>query len=167
MSMTHTIRGSLIHYVLQFDFSTTLTITLSTPVFRRPPPPPPPLPPPSACTHLTILSNQLSMTPDNVVWGMPKMTPSMNAWAYLAFWNCFPFSCHLMEGNKNQSQGVKSGEKDGWVTSWTSMVARKARVTAAVSALALSWWSSRPRRPVRGRYLHHAWKLLGKQWLTY
>ena len=37
--------------------------------------------PPSACTHLTILSNQLSMTPAHVDWGMLKMTPSMNAGA--------------------------------------------------------------------------------------
>ena len=41
--------------------------------------------PPSACTHLTILSNQLSMTPVHVDWGMSKMTPSMNAQASLAF----------------------------------------------------------------------------------
>ena len=31
---------------------------------------------PSACTRLTILSNQLSMTPDHFDWGMSKMTPS-------------------------------------------------------------------------------------------
>ena len=41
------------------------------------------------------------------------------------------------------------------------------RVTAAVSALALSWWSSRPRTSIRGGYLHHALKTLSKQWLTY
>ena len=41
--------------------------------------------PPSACTHLTILSNPLSMTPDHVDWGMPKTTPSKNARASLTF----------------------------------------------------------------------------------
>ena len=123
--------------------------------------------PPSACTHLTILSNQLSMTPAHADWGMSKMTPSMNAQASSAFWNCFSFSCLLTEGNKNQSQGAKSCEQGGWVARWTSLVTRKSRVTAVVSALALSWWSSRPRTPVRGRHLHHAWKILGKQWLTY
>ena len=66
--------------------------------------------PPSACTHLTILSNQLSMTPDHIDWGMPKMTPLRNAWVSSAFRNCFPFSCLLTEGNKNQLQGAKSGE---------------------------------------------------------
>ena len=91
----------------------------------------------------------------------------MNARASSAFWNCFPFSCLLTKGNKNQSQGAKSGKYGGWVTSWTSLPARKSRVTAAVSALTLSWWSSRPRTPVWGRHLHHAWKILGKQWLTY
>ena len=50
---------------------------------------------PSACTHLTILSNQLFMTHDHADWGMSKMTPSMNARASSTFWNCFPFSCHL------------------------------------------------------------------------
>ena len=122
---------------------------------------------PSACTHLTILSKQLSMTPNRVDWGMLKMTPSKNARASSAFWNCFPFSCLLTEGNRNQSQGANSGECGGWMTGWTSLAARMSRVTAAVCALALSWWSSRPRTPVRGRRLHHAWKTLGKQWLTY
>ena len=48
--------------------------------------------PPSACTHLTILSNQLSMTPDHVYWGMSKMTPLKNvrrsetAFHSAAFW---------------------------------------------------------------------------------
>ena len=63
-----------------------------------------------ACTHLTILSNQLSMTPDHFDWGMSKMTPSKNARAFSAFRNCFPFSCLITEGNKNQPQGAKSGE---------------------------------------------------------
>ena len=72
-----------------------------------------------------------------------------------------------MERKKNQSQGAKSCECDGWVTSWTSLVARKSRFTAAVSALALSWWSSRTQTPVRRRRSHHAGKTLGKQWLTY
>ena len=71
------------------------------------------------------------------------------------------------EGNKNQSQEAKSREYGGWVTSWTSLAARKSRVTTAVCALALSWWSNRLRTPVRRRRLHHAWKILGKQWLTY
>ena len=71
------------------------------------------------------------------------------------------------EGNKNQSQGAKSGDYGGWVTIWISLAIRKSRVTAAVCALALSWRSSRPRTPVRGRHLHHARKILGKQWLTY
>ena len=62
--------------------------------------------PPSACIHLTLLSNQLSMTPDHVYSGMSKMTPSKNARASSAFWNCFPFICLLTEGNKNQSQGL-------------------------------------------------------------
>ena len=53
------------------------------------------------------------------------------------------------------------------MTNWTSLAARKSRVTAAVCALALSRWSSRPQAPVRGRHLQHAWKILGKQWLTY
>ena len=123
--------------------------------------------PPSACTHLTILSSQLPMTPDHVEWGMSKMRPSKNARTSLAFWNCFPFSSLLTEGNKNQSQGTKSGEYGGWVTSWTSLGARKSRVTAAVWALALSLWSSKPRTPVWGRHLHHVWTILGKQWLTY
>ena len=101
------------------------------------------------------------MTPDHVDWGMSKMTPSINARASSAFWNCFPFSC------QNQSQGANSDEQGGWVTNWTSLAARQSRVTAAVCALALSWWSSRPRTPVWGRRLHHAWKILGKQWLTY
>ena len=122
---------------------------------------------PSACTHLTILSNQLSMTPDHVDWGMSKMMPSKNDRASSAFWNCFPFSCFLTGWNKNQAQGAKSGEYGGWVTSWTSLVARKSRVTAAVCTLALSWWNSRPWTPVRWHRLHHAWKTLGKQWLTY
>ena len=65
------------HYVLQSDFSITLTTTLSTPVFSKKPS--------SACTLLTILSNQLSVTPDHVNWGMSKMTPSMNARASSAF----------------------------------------------------------------------------------
>ena len=95
------------------------------------------------------------------------MTPSKNARASSAFWNCFPFSCLLTKGSKNQSQGPKSGEYDGWVTSWILSAARKSRVTAAVCALALSWWSSRPWTPVRWRRLHYAWKTLGKQWLTY
>ena len=34
------------------------------------------------------------------------------------------------------------------------------------NAFGLSWWSSRPRTTARGRCLHHAWKTLGKQWLT-
>ena len=51
---------------------------------------------------------------------------------------------------QNQSQRAKSGEYGEWVTSWTSLVARKSRVTAAVCTLALSWLSSRPRTPVRG-----------------
>ena len=62
---------------------------------------------------------------------------------------------------------AKSSERGGWVTSWTSLEARKYRVTAAVCALALSWWSSRPRTPVWGRRLHHVWKTIGNQWLTY
>ena len=128
-------------------------------------PPPPSITP--ACTHLTGLSNQLSMTGDHVDWGMSKVRPSKNARASSAFWNCFPFSCLLTEGNKNQSQGAKSCEYGGWVTSWPSPAARKSRVTAAVCALALSWWSNRPRTPVRGRRLRHAWKTWGKQWLTY
>ena len=33
--------------------------------------------------------------------------------------------------------------------------------------LALPWWGSRPRTPIWWRHLHHAWKILGKQWLTY
>ena len=123
--------------------------------------------PPSACTHLTILSNQLSMTPDHVDWGMSKMTPSMNARASSPFWNCFPVSCHLKEWNKNQPQRAKSGEFGDRATSWISLAVAKSRVTAGVCALALSWWSSRPRTSVRGRRLHHAWKILGKQWLTY
>ena len=122
---------------------------------------------PSACTHLTIFSNQLSMTPNHIDWGMSKMMPSMNARAPSLFWNFFPFNCHLTEWNKNQSPGAKSGEYGGWVTSSTSLAARKSRVTATVCALALSWWSSRPRTLVRGRRLYHAWKILGKQWLTY
>ena len=121
----------------------------------------------SACTHLTVLSNQLSVTPDHVDWGMSKMMPSKNTQASSAFWNCFPFSCFLTEGNKNQSQGAKSGEYGGWVTSWTSLAARKSRATAAVCTLALSWWRSRSRTPIRGGRLHHAWKTLGRQWLTY
>ena len=104
--------------------------------------------PPSACTHLTSLSNQLSMTPDHVDWGMSKMAPSKNAPVSSAFWNCFTFSCLLTEGNKNQSQGAKSGEYGGWVTIWTSLAHRQSRVTAAVCTLALSWWSSRPWTPV-------------------
>ena len=64
----------------------------------------------SACTHLTILSNQLSMTPNHVDWGMSKMMPLMNARASSPFWNCFPVRCHLTEWNKNQSQWAKSGE---------------------------------------------------------
>ena len=40
---------------------------------------------PSVCTHLTIFSNQLSMTPDHVDCGMSKMMPSMNARASSAF----------------------------------------------------------------------------------
>ena len=96
------------HYVLQCGFSTTLTTSLSSPVFRKKPS--------SVCIHLTILSNQLSMTPDHVDWGMSKMTPSMNARASSTFLNCFPFSCLLTEGNKNQSQGVRSGEYGGRVT---------------------------------------------------
>ena len=99
---------------------------------------------------------------DHVDWGMPKMMPSKNARASSAFWSCFPFSCHLTEGDKNQSWGAKSGEDSGWVTSWTSLVARQSTVTAAVCALSLSWWSSRPRTPIQGRRLHHAWKILGK-----
>ena len=62
------------HYVLQSGFSAALTTTLSTPVFRRNPP-----------QHFTILSNQLSMTPDHIDWGMSKMTPSKNAQASSAF----------------------------------------------------------------------------------
>ena len=93
---------------------------------------------PSVCIHLIILSNQLSMTPDHVDWGMSKMTSSMDAQASSAFLKCFPFSCLLTEWNKNQSQGAKSGEYDGWVTIRTSLTARKSRVTAAVYALALS-----------------------------
>ena len=107
------------------------------------------------------------MTPDHVDWGMSKMTPSTNARASSTLWNCFPFSFLLTEGNKNQPQGAKSGEYGVWVTSWTSLAARKSRVPAAVAALALSWWSSRPRTPVWGRRLHNAWKILGKQWLAY
>ena len=72
-----------------------------------------------------------------------------------------------MEGNKNQSQGAKSGECGAWATSWTSLVPRKPRVTAALCALALSWCSSRSQTPVQGRRLRHAWKTLGMQWLTY
>ena len=82
------------------------------------------------------------------------MTPSRNAQASVAIWICFPFSCRLMEGNKNQSQGAKSGEYGGWVTSWII----GGVVTAAACALALSWLSSRLRTPVRWRRLHHAWK---------
>ena len=106
-------------------------------------------------------------SPDHVGWGMSKITSSKNAWTSLAFWNCFPFSCVLVEGYKNQSQGAKSGEYCGCVTSWTILADRKSSVTAAVCALALSWWSSRPWTPDRGRRLHHAWKTLGKQYLTY
>ena len=117
---------------------------------------------PSACTHLTILSNQLSMTPDYADCGMSKTTPSKNARPSSAFSNCFPLSCLLIEGNKNQSQGAKSGGYDGWMTSWTSLAARKSSVKAAVCSLALPWWSSRSRTPVRGRRLHQAWKTLWK-----
>ena len=67
------------HFVLQsvFFFSGTLTNTLSTPVFRRPPT--------LAFTHLTVLSNQLSMATDHVDWGISKMIPSKNARASSAF----------------------------------------------------------------------------------
>ena len=124
---------------------------------HTPTPPPRPL----ACSYLTILSNQLSMTPDHVDWDMSKMTPSKNARALSAFWNCFPFRC---TSHRGLSQVHNYG---GWVTSWTSLATRKSRVTATVWALALSWWSSRSRTPVQGRRLHHAWKALGKQWVTY
>ena len=123
--------------------------------------------PPSACTHLTLLSNQLSMTPDHVYSGMSKMTPSKNARASSEFWNCFPFICLLTEGNKNQSQEAESDECGGWVTSRTSLAAKKSRVTAAVCALALPWWGSRQQTLVPRRRLHHAWETLGKKWLTY
>ena len=107
------------------------------------------------------------MTPDHVDWGMSKMTPLNYARASSASRNCFSFSCLLTKRNKIQSQGTKSGEYGGWVTIWTSLAARKSRVTAVVCVLALSWWSSIPRTSFRGRRLDHAWKTLGKQWLTY
>ena len=53
------------------------------------------------------------------------------------------------------------------MTSWKSLATRKSRVTAAVSALALSWWSSRLQIHIHGHRLHHAWKILVKQWLIY
>ena len=59
----------------------------------------------SACTHLTILSNQLSMTPDHVDWGMSKMTPSKNARASSAFSNYFAFSCLLTEREQKPTTG--------------------------------------------------------------
>ena len=92
--------------------------------------------PPSACTHFDY-----SLKPavcDDVDWGMSKMTPSKNARASSAFRNCFYSSCLLTEKNKNQSQGAKSGEYGGWVTSRTSLAARKSSVTAAVCELILS-----------------------------
>ena len=135
------------HYVCNLVFQNTYNHSVYSSFSKKPP---------SACTYLTILSNQLSVTPDHVDWGMSKMRPSKNAQTYSAFWNWFPFSCLVTEGNKNQSQGAKSGEYGGWVTSWTSLVARNSRVTAAVCALALPWWSSRPWTPVHGRRLHHS-----------
>ena len=147
------------HYVLQYGLSTTLTATLSTPVFRRNPPQPVHIWPSSQTSFL--------WHPTHADWGMSKMTPSMNARASSLVWNCFPGSCHLTEWNKHQSQGAKSGEYDDLVTSWISLAVRESRVTAAVCALALSWWSSRPRTPVRWRRLLYAWKILGEQWLTY
>ena len=92
-----------------FFFFATLTTTLSTPVFQKKPP--------SDSMHLTILSNQLSVTPDHVDWGMSKMTPSKNVLASSTFGNCFPFSWRLTEENENQSYETKSGEYGGWVTS--------------------------------------------------
>ena len=61
-------------------FNNTYNHSVYSSFFKTPPPPPP-----SACTHLTILSNQLSMTPGHVDWGMSKMTPSKNARASSAF----------------------------------------------------------------------------------
>ena len=61
---------------------------------------------PSACTHLTILSNQLSMTPNHADWGMSRMMPSKNAQASLTFRNCFPLGCLVTEGNKNRHKGL-------------------------------------------------------------
>ena len=98
---------------------------------------------------------------------MSKTTSSKNAQASLALWNSFFFNCLLTEGNKNLLKRPKSGGYSGWVTNWTSLVARQSKVTAAVCTRALSWWSSRPQIPVWGCCLHYAWKTLGRLLLTY
>ena len=48
----------------------------------------------------TVLSNQLSMTPDHIYWNISKMTPPKNARKPSVLWHCL-----LTEGNKKVTRG--------------------------------------------------------------
>ena len=83
------------HYVLQSGFWTTPTTTLSTPILRGTP---------WACTHLTIRSNQLSMTADHVKV-CPKWRPQRMLGHLRRSETAFPSAVIWRKGTKTSHRG--------------------------------------------------------------
>jgi hypothetical protein len=79
-----------------------------------------------------------------------------SAWISSMGSNRRPFSLNLIFGNRNKSQGAKSGDCGGWGMTAVLYFARNCWVRTGVCDGALSWWSSQVySRQVRGDVFAH------------
>ena len=62
---------------------------------------------PLACTHLVILSNNVTMVPDHTDWGISEITPSKWARASSTAWICFLLNCCFTWGREQGNNHKK------------------------------------------------------------
>ena len=148
-----------------WSFNSTYSRSIYSSFLKKPPPPPPP---PLLSLYTFDHPLKPAVCDTRPRWlGYVKNDALYECSGIFGVLKLLSLQLRFNGWDQKQVTGANSGEYGGSVTSWTSLAARKSRVTAAVCAMALSWWSSRPRTPVLERRLHHAWKTLGKQRLTY
>ena len=150
------------HYVLQSGFSTTLTTTLSTPVFRRKPLSlytfDHPLKP--ALWHPTLLTGVC-----------PKWCPSRMLGHIWRSETDFPSAAFWLKGTRSSHKGLGQVNVAGrWPAKHRLRLESpelQLLCACALCACALAFHDGAVDQTlVQGRRLHHAWKTSGKQWLT-